>query len=98
MMKCHGVKEFNLKGLKWKEYKDTCFHDGDCVLVVELWLHRVDVDESGITFGTGPTPITLCFVYVFFGKSCCYGFVNENRKKLNLKKKVSLSVTRITNS
>ena len=52
-MKCHGVEEFNLKGLKWKEYKDTCFHDGDCVLVVELWLHRVDEDDSGITFGTG---------------------------------------------
>jgi hypothetical protein len=36
---CHG-----------KEYKGTRYSDGDRALVVELWLHRVADDLSGLTF------------------------------------------------
>jgi hypothetical protein len=32
------------------EYKGTRYSHGDSVLVVELWLHRVADDTSGITF------------------------------------------------
>ncbi len=35
---------------KWEEYKDTRYSDGDSALVVELWLHRVADDVSGLTF------------------------------------------------
>ncbi len=35
---------------KWEEYKGTRYSDGDSVLVVELWLHRVVDDLSGLTF------------------------------------------------
>jgi hypothetical protein len=35
---------------KWEEYKDTRYSDGDSALVVELWLHRVADDLSGLTF------------------------------------------------
>jgi hypothetical protein len=35
---------------KWEEYKGTRYSDGDSALVVELWLHRVDDDLSGLTF------------------------------------------------
>jgi hypothetical protein len=35
---------------KWEEYKGTRYSDGDSALVVELWLHRVDDDVSGLTF------------------------------------------------
>jgi hypothetical protein len=35
---------------KWEEYKDTRYSDGDIALVVELWLHRVADDLSGLTF------------------------------------------------
>jgi hypothetical protein len=35
---------------KWEEYKGTRYSDGDSSLVVELWLHRVDDDVSGLTF------------------------------------------------
>ncbi len=27
-----------------------CFGNGDCDLVVDVWLHRVDEDDSGLTF------------------------------------------------
>jgi hypothetical protein len=45
-------KKFELQGrkCKWEEYKGTRYSDGDSVLVVELWLHRVDDDLSGLTF------------------------------------------------
>jgi hypothetical protein len=45
-------RKFELQGrkCKWKEYKDTRYSDGDRTLVVELWLHRVDDDLSGLTF------------------------------------------------
>jgi hypothetical protein len=35
---------------KWEEYKGTRYSDGDSTLVVELWLHRVADDVSGLTF------------------------------------------------
>jgi hypothetical protein len=35
---------------KWEEYKGTRYSDGDSALVVELWLHRVAEDLSGLTF------------------------------------------------
>ena len=35
---------------KWEEYKGTRYSDGDSALVVELWLHRVADDVSGLTF------------------------------------------------
>jgi hypothetical protein len=28
----------------------VCFGNGDCALVVDVWLHRVDEDASGLTF------------------------------------------------
>ena len=47
-------KEFKLSSHKYEEYKRIRFHDGDCVLVVELvvdvWIHRVNEDSSGLTF------------------------------------------------
>ncbi len=43
-------KKFELQGHKWEEYKDTRYSDGDSALVVELWLHRVADDLSGLTF------------------------------------------------
>jgi hypothetical protein len=35
---------------KWEEYKGTRYSDGDSALVVELWLHLVADDMSGLTF------------------------------------------------
>ena len=35
---------------KWEEYKGTRYSHGDNALVVELWLHRVADDTSGLTF------------------------------------------------
>ncbi len=45
-------RKFELQGrkCKWEEYKDTRYSDGDSALVVELWLHRVADDLSGLTF------------------------------------------------
>jgi hypothetical protein len=43
-------KKFELQGRKWEEYKGTRYSDGDRALVVELWLHRVADDLSGLTF------------------------------------------------
>jgi hypothetical protein len=43
-------KKFELQVRKWEEYKGTRYSDGDSALVVELWLHRVADDLSGLTF------------------------------------------------
>jgi hypothetical protein len=45
-------RKFELQGLKckWEDYKGTRCSDGDSALVVELWLHRVADDLSGLTF------------------------------------------------
>jgi len=45
-------QKFDLQGskCKWKEYKGTRYSHGDSALVVELWLHRVADDTSGLTF------------------------------------------------
>ncbi len=37
-------KEFKLGTRKYEEYKGVCFGNGDCALVVDVWLHRVDED------------------------------------------------------
>ena len=42
-------KKFELQVRKW-EYRGTRHSDGDSALVVELWLHRVVDDLSGLTF------------------------------------------------
>ena len=43
-------KKFELKTRQWEEFKGTRYYDGDKTLVVELWLHRVADDLSGLTF------------------------------------------------
>ena len=43
-------KKFDLQSRKWEEYKGTRYYDGDRALAVELWLHRVADDLSGLTF------------------------------------------------
>jgi hypothetical protein len=45
-------RKFELEGskCKWEEYKGTRYSHGDSALVVELWLHRVAGDTSGLTF------------------------------------------------
>ncbi len=43
-------KKFMLGNRMYKEYKDVRFGNGDCALVVDVWLHRVDEDASGLTF------------------------------------------------
>jgi hypothetical protein len=43
-------KKFEVQDHKWEEYKGTRYSDGDRTLVVELWLHRVVDDLSGLTF------------------------------------------------
>jgi hypothetical protein len=43
-------KKFESQGHRWEEYKGTRYSDGDSTLVVELWLHRVADDLSGLTF------------------------------------------------
>ncbi len=45
-------RKFELQSwkFKWEEYKGTRYSDGDIALVVELWLHRVADDLSGLTF------------------------------------------------
>jgi hypothetical protein len=35
---------------KCEEYKGRRFYNGDCALMVDVWLHRVDEDASGLTF------------------------------------------------
>jgi hypothetical protein len=43
-------KQFKLGTRKYEEYKGVRFGNGDCTLVVDVWLHRVDEDASGLTF------------------------------------------------
>ncbi len=43
-------KRFKLGTRKYEEYKGVRFGNGDCALVVDVWLHRVDEDASGLTF------------------------------------------------
>jgi hypothetical protein len=42
-------KEFKL-GTREYEYKGVRFGKCDCALLVDVWLHRVDEDASGLTF------------------------------------------------
>ena len=48
-MSC-AEEEFILGPRKCEEYKGRRFYNGDCALVVDAWLHRVDEDASGLTF------------------------------------------------
>ncbi len=43
-------EKFELQTRKWEEYRGTRYYDGKKTLVVELWLHRVADDLSGLTF------------------------------------------------
>ncbi len=43
-------KKFKLGARKYEEYKGVLIGNGDCALVVDVWLHRVDEDVSGLTF------------------------------------------------
>jgi hypothetical protein len=43
-------KKFKLGSSKYEEYKGVRFGNGDCALMVDVWLHRVDEDASGLTF------------------------------------------------
>ncbi len=43
-------KEFKLGTHQYEEYKGALIGNGDCALVVDVWLHRVDEDVSGLTF------------------------------------------------
>ncbi len=43
-------KKFMLGIHKYEEYKGVHFGNGDCVLLVDVCLHRVDEDDSGLTF------------------------------------------------
>ena len=43
-------KEFILGPRKFEEYKVRRFYNGDCTLVVDVCLHPVDEDSSGLTF------------------------------------------------
>jgi hypothetical protein len=43
-------RKFKLGTRQYEEYKGVHFGNGDYVLVVDVWLHRVDEDTSGLTF------------------------------------------------
>jgi hypothetical protein len=43
-------KKFKLGTLQYEEYKGVRFDNGDCALLVDVWIHRVDEDDSGLTF------------------------------------------------
>ena len=43
-------KVFKVGVRKFEEYKGVRFENGDCGLMVDVWLHRVDEDTSGLTF------------------------------------------------
>jgi len=43
-------KEFKLVPHRYEEYRGMRFYNGDCVLVVDVWLYRVAEDTSGLTF------------------------------------------------
>jgi hypothetical protein len=52
---CSSHNLFKLFPHKYEEYKVLRFSDGDCALVVDVWLHRVEEDASGLIFsGMGP--------------------------------------------
>jgi hypothetical protein len=42
--------KFKLGTRQYEEYKGVRFDNGDFVLLVDVWLHRVDEDDSGLTF------------------------------------------------
>ena len=76
-------KKFEFQTRRWEEYKGTKYYDGfrDRDLVVELWLHRVPDDLSGLKFqawdpssGTdekkylgAPTPPEDLVIFLFGG-------------------------------
>ncbi len=43
-------KKFKLDTRQYEEYKGVFFDNGDCALLVDVWVHRVDEDASGLTF------------------------------------------------
>jgi hypothetical protein len=43
-------EKFKLVTHKYEEYQGLCFGNGDWALVVDVWLHRLDEDISGLTF------------------------------------------------
>jgi hypothetical protein len=43
-------KEFKLGTRQYEEYKGVRFGNGDYALLVDVWFHRVDEDDSGLTF------------------------------------------------
>ena len=45
-----GHKDFKLAPRKYEEYRGLCFYNGDCSLVVDVWLHRVTENDSSLTF------------------------------------------------
>ena len=46
----NGMKEYTLGHHKWVDHEGTRLYNGDRVIVVKRWLHRVDEDASGLTF------------------------------------------------
>ncbi len=43
-------KKFKVGARKYEGYKGVLFGNDDCVLVVDVWIHRVDEDDPGLTF------------------------------------------------
>ncbi len=43
-------KKFKLDTRQYEEYKGVRFGNGDCALLVDVWLHQVDEDASGLNF------------------------------------------------
>ena len=43
-------KQFNLEHHTREDYRDTHFYKGDCTLVINRWINRVEEDVSGLTF------------------------------------------------
>jgi hypothetical protein len=61
---------------KFEEYKGCRFYNGDCALVMDVWLHRVDEDDSGLTFeewdpsadtDASTSPVAMITTYVCRG-------------------------------
>ena len=68
-------KKFDLETRNWEEYKDTRYYDGDKALVVELWLHRVVDDLSGLTFqewdpSTGTDDVSTPVIMIVNSSDC----------------------------
>jgi hypothetical protein len=62
-MSCVEKKfELQVSKCKWKEYKGTRYSHGDIALVVELWLHRVADDTSGLSAGTVDTSVPVAMI------------------------------------